>query len=313
MEIMFTNKRSARRVTVLISIILIFSTVGMSTGDQTKNIADKFDSHRDDITYVSVVPSSQTVKYGDTFSIIVHVDPGEPIIGVQIDLSFNPTLVQVDSVTQADPVWGFFGPPTVDNTNGMIIGAGVAVMGTTVTTPTDCFNITFTAQSTDGTSPLDLQNVLVADQNAEPVSSLVAVDGEVTVGSTPNNPPSRPERPWGPTTGQYRACYTYNTTTTDPDGDEVYYLWDWGDGTQSKWLGPYASGTTTQATHTWTDKGSFEIKVKAKDTDGLESDWSDPLPIKMPMNSASLSLLSFFMFFEWVPLVFHILQQLLEY
>ncbi|HIG99848.1 MAG TPA: hypothetical protein HA258_04625, partial [Thermoplasmata archaeon] len=30
-------------------------------------------------TYLSIVPSSQTVGYGETFSIIVHLNPGEPI------------------------------------------------------------------------------------------------------------------------------------------------------------------------------------------------------------------------------------------
>jgi hypothetical protein len=34
--------------------------------------------------------------------------------------------------------------------------------------------------------------------------------------------------------------------------DEIYYLFDWGDGTDIGWLGPYDSVDTVTASHTWT-------------------------------------------------------------
>jgi hypothetical protein len=97
-----------------------------------------------------------------------------------------------------------------------------------------------------------------------------------------NLPPNKPNTPSGTASGKIKTVYTYTTSTTDPNNDQVYYMWDWGDGTQSGWLGPYTSGVTTDTTHTWTVKGSYSIKVKAKDIFGAESPWSDPLPIKMP-------------------------------
>ncbi|MCK5030986.1 MAG: Zn-dependent exopeptidase M28, partial [Thermoplasmatales archaeon] len=36
----------------------------------------------------------------------------------------------------------------------------------------------------------------------------------------------------------------------------------------------------------WDEKGTYDIRVKAKDTKGNESDWSDPLVVSMPMNNA---------------------------
>jgi hypothetical protein len=62
----------------------------------------------------------------------------------------------------------------------------------------------------------------------------------------------------------------------------VYYLWDWGDGTQSEWLGPFTSGVEVSAQKSWSKKGIYIIKVKARDISGVESDWSDPLPVTMP-------------------------------
>lgn len=104
----------------------------------------------------------------------------------------------------------------------------------------------------------------------------------VIISTGGNNPPDIPVRPSGETHGKAGVEYSYASMTTDPDGDSVYYLFDWGDGTDSGWLGPYNSGDPVTANHTWSSKGSYEIKVKAKDDQGAESDWSDPLAVSMP-------------------------------
>jgi hypothetical protein len=131
-----------------------------------------------------------------------------------------------------------------------------------------------------------------------------------------NFPPNKPNKPSGPPSGKPNTVYTYSTSTTDPNGDQVYYQWDWGDGTQSNWLGPYNSGATVSTTHTW-GKGSYSIKVKAKDSNGAESNWSDPLTITMPKNSALIPYFALIQmlkqFFERFPHVFPILRHLLGY
>jgi hypothetical protein len=104
----------------------------------------------------------------------------------------------------------------------------------------------------------------------------------VIISKTELHHPNKPVPPSGPASGKINTVYTYNTSTTDPDGDHVYYLFNWGDGTYSSWLGPYVSGDTIESRNTWTTQGSYEIRVKAKDTLGFESEWSDPLPITMP-------------------------------
>ena len=105
--------------------------------------------------------------------------------------------------------------------------------------------------------------------------------------------PLKPNAPDGPSSGKVDQEKTYTTSTTDPDGDEVYYMFDWGDNSNSGWLGPYVSGATCEASHTWTTQGSYQIKVKAKDTHGVQGDWSDPLTISMAKKKAkSLSTLA---------------------
>jgi hypothetical protein len=104
--------------------------------------------------------------------------------------------------------------------------------------------------------------------------------------------PNKPSKPSGEINGKINVEYTYTTSTTDPDGDDVYYLFDWGDGTDSGWIGPYKSGDTASASHTWTKslKINYNIKVKAKDTYGAKSLWSDPLTVTMPKSKTVNSI-----------------------
>ena len=87
-------------------------------------------------------------------------------------------------------------------------------------------------------------------------------------------------------------------------------MWDWGDGNMSDWIGPYNSGETCEASYVWSSKGSYEVKVKAKDEYGSESPWSDPLPISMPKNRWSFRVL-FLQFLERLTERFPWLEQLL--
>ena len=106
-----------------------------------------------------------------------------------------------------------------------------------------------------------------------------------------NQPPNIPEKPNGPPTGRANREYTYSTSTTDPDNDKILYLFDWGDGTECEWIGPYDSGEMISISHEWNSQGDYEIKVKAKDVYGEETDWSEPLSISMPKYRALLNFI----------------------
>lgn len=122
-----------------------------------------------------------------------------------------------------------------------------------------------------------------------------------------STPPEKPDRPDGKTNGGINNDYTYTTSTTDFDGDKIYYLFDWGDETFSGWIGPYNSGQTANASHTWTEQGNYQIKVKAKDEHGVQSDWSEPLGIAMPK---TINLPIFSRLRENFPLIYQIFQKI---
>jgi len=112
--------------------------------------------------------------------------------------------------------------------------------------------------------------------------------------------PYTPEKPFGKTKITPYIKYTYTTRTTDPDGDKVKYLFDWGDGIKS-WTKYFNSGEIVSASHRWTTFGSYNIRVKAKDIYGYESGWVT-LKVTMPRDKSTSSLL-LLRFLERYPLL----------
>lgn len=110
----------------------------------------------------------------------------------------------------------------------------------------------------------------------------------------PNPPPSPPEIQ-GPSSGKPNTQYLYRFSSIDPDGDAVYFYIEWGDGTVEEWIGPYASGFVANVHHTWYERGEYEIRAKAKDSQGAESEWAT-LQIVMPVQRD----LSHMPFLYWV-------------
>ena len=96
-----------------------------------------------------------------------------------------------------------------------------------------------------------------------------------------NNPPLKPIIS-GPGTGKIEQSYTFSAMTTDPENDLVSYWFDWGDGNDSGWVGPYNSGDICKESHIWNTMGSYSIKVKVKDNKNAESVWSNSSLITMP-------------------------------
>jgi len=97
----------------------------------------------------------------------------------------------------------------------------------------------------------------------------------------------------GPTRGKINENIEYTITSNDPDGDDIYYYIEWGDGEIEEWLGPFESGSSAIINHNWEEEGDYLIRVKAKDTSNIESDWGI-LEINMPKNNQYFRFIPFF-------------------
>lgn len=113
------------------------------------------------------------------------------------------------------------------------------------------------------------------DENA-PTAGAAYVFVKESINSPPNPPTIT-----GPVTGKPRIEYDYTLVTTDPEEDQVHYFIDWGDGTTSDWVGPSNSGDEVTFSHTWSKKGTYTVRAKAKDALGYEGAWEN-LTVSMP-------------------------------
>jgi hypothetical protein len=90
-----------------------------------------------------------------------------------------------------------------------------------------------------------------------------------------NNAPDKPKIS-GPEAGGVGTEYEFTIIADDAEGNDIWLYIDWDDGNPDEWIGPFVSGTQIYRKHTWSAKGEYEIRAKAKDTSDLESEWSNP-------------------------------------
>jgi hypothetical protein len=115
-----------------------------------------------------------------------------------------------------------------------------------------------------------------------PVSTIV----EPYTSADVNHQSETPSTPSGPTSGYRNVWYTYSTSTTDPDGDDVRYQFEFtGPSTNVSFTtGWYASGQTGSLTVMWetTDPlGTYYVRARAQDVYEEWSNWSPYLTVSI--------------------------------
>lgn len=124
------------------------------------------------------------------------------------------------------------------------------------------------------------------------------------VGSAPGAPDIS-----GPNGGKPNTQYTFTFNAVDPDGDDVKYIIDWGDGT-SDTTSFAASGTDEEASHTWTEEGTYTITAHAEDEFGLSGPEATK-QMNVPRSKAVDFTSLFLRFLENHPNIFPILRIIL--
>jgi hypothetical protein len=89
-----------------------------------------------------------------------------------------------------------------------------------------------------------------------------------------NQPPDAPVIS-GPSVGGLDIMLAFSALSSDPEEEEIYYKWDWGNGNTTDWLGPYESGEMITTNNSWNETGIYNIRIKARDSSGNESNWSE--------------------------------------
>ncbi len=84
----------------------------------------------------------------------------------------------------------------------------------------------------------------------------------------------------GDTSGKEGDELTFEAKLVDLDGDDVYYMFDFGDGSEGMvWHGPVSTGTTVSIDHVFSEEGTYEVKARAKDTNGNIGEYGNTLTV----------------------------------
>lgn len=131
---------------------------------------------------------------------------------------------------------------------------------------------------------VSINTSMLSDNVTNGSVSIISTGGrdDFTISFLLNHPPESPTIQ-GHTKGAIKDEQTFQICSMDTDADAVFYLCVWGDDSNETWIGSYKSGQQTSVNHTWNKRGTYIIRVKAKDVHGAESDWTT-LEVSMPKN-----------------------------
>jgi hypothetical protein len=128
----------------------------------------------------------------------------------------------------------------------------------------------------------------------------------IKISSFENQRANTPAKPTGKTQGKTDEEIRFSTSGSDPDGDRVYFRWDWDDGNFSTWK------NTNEVEYTWEKSGVYHVKVMSKDLWGGESGWSNPLTVTITKSRNRVINIPFLNFLQQHLNLFPILRLLLQ-
>jgi len=178
---MHKKNRYKAIVAFVVALAFMLPTSAMFANDVTNDVTSQ-------VTKVRFEPPSQTVETGETFTASYYIEPTDWIIGANfVNITFDPTLLQADSVTKGTFFGGkeiMFSGGAIDNTLGTISdGFALVLVADAVNADGSVFVISFTAKDKLGTSALVMNGVTI--KNNTGVSIPITVEsGSVTVGET---------------------------------------------------------------------------------------------------------------------------------
>jgi rhodanese-related sulfurtransferase len=234
---------------------------------------------------IEINPGTITVFPGQTFVIEITVNPKGEIAGAQFDLSFDPTLLMVDSVTEGNLFTGYttyFNPGIIDNINGRVTGVFdvIITQGASISDPGVLAYVHFTTKISEGISFLNLSDVVAGDPDGLPLP-LAITNGSVTVQLNDTESPESNVDAIFPQ-GYYQKNLPLEITVTAIDDTSgvktcsLFYRYSFNNATWTDWM-MYGVNIST-APYIWffsapNGSGYYEFYSRAIDNaDNVEDD-----------------------------------------
>ncbi|WP_319508091.1 cohesin domain-containing protein [uncultured Methanolobus sp.] len=124
-------------------------------------------------TSVSILPSTQTVAPGEDFALQVYIEPDTTIYGLQLDMSYDHSLVTVNSIEEGNffadgnsPV--MFNSGNIDESAGTVSQIyGALIMGDGVINDGIFCTINLEAKSDSGPCQLRITDLVLGDEHGK--------------------------------------------------------------------------------------------------------------------------------------------------
>jgi len=161
-----------------------------------------------DNTYVNII-SKEFVNVNEFLYVNISIEPASPLGGAQCDISFNPSVLEIESVNGGGMFEEWWNANLeIDNVNGTVKNMIAFNFGGNGTTENGIFAVVKLRAKSVGFSYLNLSNVIVSDENGDEISSVIS-NGFITVVND-TTPPA--------------ISYSLNPAT--PDGNNDWYISD---------------------------------------------------------------------------------------
>jgi hypothetical protein len=292
-------------------------TITHNTVDPNSHYIEQVDIKKNGVLYLSETYTSQPTTSTFTYNYTVEAEDGDELT-VTAYCSIAGSIQRTLTVVGNQPP----GAPTIDGPTTGDIGIPYDFIFNAVDPDGDDvkYFIDWGDGDTDetGLNPSGTDVILSHSWDTESTFTITAYaqdehgkDGVentlvVAIGEG-NHAPSAPDID-GTINGKTGVSYDYTFNAVDPDGDDVKYFIDWGDGdTDETGLNP--SGEDVKVKHTWNSDGSYIIRAYAEDEFGLVGPEAT-LTVTMPRNRAVNT--PFLSFLQQHPNLFPILQQILQ-
>jgi len=182
-------RRIGYGIMLLTCVLLVTVVPGMSSAQTLKGVGPSLAT-----ASVTLSPSSAQVTVGETVVVDVRINNVEDLYGAEVELSFDPSLLEVTALTNGSVPYPDFVIKNYDN------GAGTISYAATQLNPRDPFTgsgvmarITFRGKAV-GTSQVTFTGCLLSDRNGVVIPSN-AYNGSVTVAAVAVPPTGTPVTP----------------------------------------------------------------------------------------------------------------------
>ena len=251
---------TAKRSRPLLYLLLLLVGSGISGGPFEAGWA------QEEPPAATVTVESKEIRQGEEDTVAVTVSGASQggLVSYQGILAYDPTVIEIlDVVFPEDcPVWAF------NLENGILRFAATRCLqgGEEGIPEGEVFRITVRAVGEPGSvAVLAPVFEIFHDPNFQPIPHTV-VEGTITIIPSVNQMPTASFE-YSPQSPSTRDTIQFTDTSTDPDGEIVAWLWDFGDGTTSTEPNPthrYEQGGVYTVTLTVTDDRDGQATATAR-------------------------------------------------